>query len=126
GASVAVSIVEVTTSATIGDAAQVTSGSLNLEATTSTAIAVLAAAAAGGGGEPEEGSQAQKFLEDEAYAAGTSTSEGSVSVVGGIAISDLTSTTLAKVASSGAVAVDGDLSVAATTSNSADVTADGS
>ncbi len=126
GASVAVSVVDVTTSATIGGAAQVASGSLSLDAQTTTNITVTAAAAAGGASEPQDGSEAKSYLEDDKYAAGTSTSEGSVSVVGGLAISDLTSTTLAQVSSTGVVGATGALSITSATANAAAVTADGS
>jgi hypothetical protein len=124
GASVAVSVIDAETSATIGGNAAITAGSLSLDARTTTATTVTAKAAAGGGGEPQAGSKTKEQLDK--YGEEASTSEGSVSVVGGFAVSDLTSTTLARLASSVAATVSGATAVTTQSANSATVVADGS
>jgi hypothetical protein len=124
GASVAVSVITAETSATIGGNAQISAGSLSLAASTTTAVKVTAKAAAGGGGEPQDGSQTKDQLDK--YGDEASTSDGQVSVVGGLAVSDLTSTTLAQMASAVAATVSGATSITAQSANSAEVVADGS
>ncbi len=124
GASVAVSVIDAETAATIGGNAQISAGSLSLDARTTTAVTVTAKAAAGGGGEPQDGSKTKEQLDK--YGEEASTSEGSVSVVGGFAVSDLTSTTLARLASAVAATVGGATSVTTQSANSATVVADGS
>ena len=124
GASVAVSVVTAETRASIGGAAEIKAGSLSLNAASSTAISVTAKAAAGGGGAPQDGSQTKDQLDK--YGDAASTSDGKLSVVGGFAVSDLTSTTLAKLGSSVAALVGGATAVSASSANSAAVVADGS
>ena len=124
GASVAVSVIDVETSATIGGTAQVAAGSLGLDARTTSAVTVTAKAAAGGAGEPQAGSKTKEQLDK--YGDEASTSEGGVSVVGGFAVSDLTSTTLARLASAVAATVSGATAVTTQSANSATVVADGS
>jgi hypothetical protein len=124
GASVGVSVVTATTTAQIGGNAQIDTGSLALGASTSTDIAVTAAAAAGGATEPDAGSQTAGFLDQ--YGENASTDEGGVSVVGAFAVSDLTSTTLAQLASSVALVSGGEVSVSSSSTNGAALVADGS
>jgi len=95
GASVAVSVVTATTNALIDGSATIGAGSLSLAATTSTAVTVTAAAAAGGATAPSSGSEASSYLSNAKYTPFESTGEGKLSVVGALAISDLTSTTTA-------------------------------
>jgi hypothetical protein len=64
GASVGVSVLKAVTTAEIADAARVTTGSLSLDARTSTNVTITATAAMGGADEPEEGSQTQAYLDD--------------------------------------------------------------
>ncbi|MDB5563153.1 MAG: leukotoxin LktA family filamentous adhesin, partial [Hyphomicrobiales bacterium] len=126
GASVAVSVVTATTGASIDGTATIGAGSLSLAASTSTTITVTAAAAAGGATAPDSGSQAAHFLGDAGYSADAKTSSGNVSVVGALAISDLTSITTASMNSTQQAVITGALGLSSTTSNSAAVTADGS
>ncbi|OJX15880.1 MAG: hypothetical protein BGO82_13335 [Devosia sp. 67-54] len=126
GISVAVGVIDATTTAEVGGNASVSTDSLVVNATTTTAATVTAAASEGGGGAPQQGDLAKSILDDDRYKPGTTTSEGSVSAVGGFAITDLTSTTLAKIDSTSSVTATGDVSLAAKTSNSAETTADGS
>ena len=126
GASVAVSVIDAETSALIDGGASVEAGGIGLSSSTSTAVTALAAAAAGGAEQPQSGSEAESFLDDSKYSAGTETSDGGVSVVGGLAIADLTSNSTASIASTGTITSTGNVSVQSATANSADVTADGS
>jgi hypothetical protein len=125
GLSLAVGVIDVGTSATIGGNAAVNTGSLGLAATTAVSSEITAAASEDGGGAPQQSSEAKTFLEDDRYAAGTSTSDGGVSAVGGFAISDITSTTLASIDTTGTVEAADDITLAAQTENSAAVVADG-
>jgi hypothetical protein len=125
GISIAVGVIDATTSATIGGNASVSSASLALSATTAASTEILAAASEDGGGAPQQSSVAKSILDDDRYKAGTETSDGGVSAVGGFAISDITTTTLASIDSTGSVVVDDALTVAASTENTASVTADG-
>ncbi len=124
GASVGVSVVTATTTVKIGGNADIEAGSVELSAMTSTDVAVTAAAAAGGATEPEDGSQAAGFLDE--YGENASTSEGGVSVVGALAVSDITSTTLAQLASSVELVSTGEVSVSSSSTNGAALVADGS
>ncbi|WP_170314740.1 leukotoxin LktA family filamentous adhesin [Aquibium carbonis] len=124
GASVGVSVVTATTTASIGGNAGIATGSLALGASTTTDIAVTAAAAAGGATEPQEDSQTAGFLDQ--YGENASTDEGGVSVVGALAVSDLTSTTLAQLASSVELVSGGTVSVSSSSTNGAALVADGS
>lgn len=124
GASVGVSVVDVTTRVAIGGAADVTTGSLQMSAATLTAIEVSAKAAAGGAEEPQEDSETANYLDQ--YGENASTDEGGVSIVGALAISDLTSTTLASLGSSVALKTSGAVSVTTQSTNSATLVADGS
>lgn len=126
GASLGVSIVEAETVAEIMDDADVDAGSLDLSATTSTDVTVTAAAAAGGADAPEDGSETKEYLDDPKYGGQASTSGGSVSVVGALAISDITSVTQATVSTSQTTTVTGAATLTATSDNQAAVTADGS
>ena len=126
GASVAVSVIKSTTTASIDGAANISAGSLSLDAQSSATVTVSAAAAAGGATEPDAGSQSSEFLDDSAYGEQASTADGKISVVGGLAISDLTSTTSASYASSIAALVAGQTDITAGSINAADIVADGS
>lgn len=126
GASVAVSVVSATTTAKVDGMGYINAASLSLDATTTTDIVANAAAAAGGATEPQVGNQADTYLNDPEYQSAASTSEGQVSVVGALAISDLTSTTMATMDSGRASDISGTASINTLTSNTADVTADGS
>jgi len=126
GASVAVSVVSATTTAKVDGMGYINAASLSLDATTTTDIVAKAAAAAGGATEPQAGSQADTYLNDPDYKSAASTSEGQVSVVGALAISDLISTTTARMDSGRASDISGTASINTLTSNTADVTADGS
>ena len=126
GASVAVSVVNATTAATIDGMGYISAASLSLDAVTATDIVVNASAASGGATEPQAGSEASNYLNDPDYQSAASTSEGQVSVVGALAISDLTSTTTASVNSGTASDITGSASINTLTSNTANVTADGS
>ncbi|KEO60051.1 hypothetical protein DT23_14725 [Thioclava indica] len=126
GASVAVSVVDVTTSATVDSSGYISTDSLSLDAATSTDIVARAAAAEGGATAPDSGSEASNYLNDSEYQSAASTSEGGVSVVGALAISNLSSNTTASLASDRASDIAGDASVRSSTANVADVTADGS
>ncbi|WP_299742259.1 leukotoxin LktA family filamentous adhesin [Devosia sp.] len=125
GASVAVSVVKAETSAIVAGAANISSGSLSIDAQTSALVKVTAQAAAGGGSEPDSGSKSSEYLDDSKYGQEASTSDGKVSVVGGLAISDLTATTLAKYASSVAAAIGGDTTITAGSTTGAELVADG-
>lgn len=125
GASVAVSVVKAETSVTVDGAAALTSDSLKLDAQTTATVKVTAAAAQGGGGEPEAGSKANEYLDDSKYGKEASTSDGKVSVVGGLAISDLSATTLAKYASSVAATVTNATEIKASSTTGAELVADG-
>src|SRR5690606_16752234 len=124
GASLGVSIVDVNTRVSVGGAADVTVGSLQMAAVTSTTVEVQAKAAEGGAEEPQEGSKTDEYLDE--YGENASTDEGTVSAVGALAISDLTSTTLARLGSSVALKTRGTVSVTTESSNSAALVADGS
>ncbi|MDP3379462.1 MAG: hypothetical protein Q8S53_13945, partial [Brevundimonas sp.] len=124
GASVGVSVVTATTTATIGGNADIGTGSLELSATTSTDVAVTAAAAAGGATDPAPDSEAAGFLDQ--YGENASTDEGGVSVVGALAVSDLTSTTLAQLVSTVELMSTGSVSVSTSSTNGAALVADGS
>jgi hypothetical protein len=126
GASVAVSVIDAETSALIDGAGSVDAGSIGLSSSTSTAVTATAAAAAGGAEQPDSGSEAESFLGDSKYSAGTETTDGKVSVVGGLAIADLTSNSTASIASTGTVTSTGNVSVQSATANGADIKADGS
>jgi len=126
GASVGVSVVHGITTAEIADDAEVSAGSLTLSAASTTEIGITAAAAAGGAEEPQDGSEADKYLSDPAYAGAAETTAGGVSVVGALAISDLVSETSATLSSSKAADIDASVSVTATNENDVDITADGS
>ncbi|SEK85157.1 hypothetical protein SAMN04488032_107109 [Pacificibacter marinus] len=126
GASVAVSVVSATTTAKVDGMGYINAASLSLDATTTTDIVANAAAAAGGASEPQAGSEADTYLNDPNYQSAASTSEGQVSVVGALAISDLTSTTTATMDSGRASDISGTASINTLTSNIAAVTADGS
>ncbi len=126
GASVAVSVVNATTAATIDGMGYISAGSLSLNAITATDIVANASAASGGATEPQAGSEASNYLSDPNYQSAASTSEGQVSVVGALAISDLTSTTTASVNSGKISVIAGNASINTLTSNTANVTADGS
>ncbi|GGD47721.1 leukotoxin LktA family filamentous adhesin [Sinisalibacter lacisalsi] len=125
GASVGVSVINAITTAEIADAAAVSTGTLGMDATTSTETTVKAVAGAGGATEPSPGSQATTYLTDAKYGGQATTSDGGVSVAGALAISDLTSTTNARINSSAATTVTGALSVSTSSGNKADVIADG-
>jgi hypothetical protein len=124
GASVGVSVVTASTTVQIGGNADIGAGSVELAATTSTDVSVTAAAAAGGATEPDEGSETASFLEE--YGDNASTSEGGVSVVGALAVSDITSTTLAQLASSVELVSTGEVSVSTGSTNVAALVTDGS
>ncbi len=126
GASVGVSVITATTVAELADNADVTAGSVSLDASTGVDVRVTAKAAAGGATEPTAGSQAATFLADDKYGDEASTSEGSVSVVGALAISDLTSNTSATYNPTISANIAGDLRVASSSENHVSLTADGS
>jgi filamentous hemagglutinin family protein len=126
GASVGVSVVNSVTTAEITGAADLSAASLSLDASSSTDITVTAAAAAGGATEPTAGSKAATYLSGAEYGDEASTSEGKVSIVGALAISDLTSTTTSAYRSTTSGTVSGDLRVASSSQNSVVLTADGS
>ena len=126
GASVAVSVVTATTAATIDGMGYISANSLSLDTTTATDIVANASAAAGGATAPHAGSEASNYLNDAKYQSAASTSEGQVSVVGAFALSDLTSTTTATVNSGKASDITGIASINTLTSNTVNVTADGS
>lgn len=126
GASVAVSVVKATTEATVDGSGYIRAGSLSLDASTVTDIVVTASATAGGASTPQSGSAASDYLNDPDYEPYASTSEGQVSVVGALALSDLTATTTASMTSDRASDITGDAAIRAQTANTADVTADGS
>ncbi|MGY6548458.1 MAG: leukotoxin LktA family filamentous adhesin, partial [Roseinatronobacter sp.] len=126
GASVGVSIINAITTAEIAEAAALSAGALSLNATTSTETTVNAVAGAGGATEPSPGSQASTFLTDDRYGGQATTQDGAVSVAGALAISDLTSSTNARLTSIATTQVAGALSVSTSSGNRAEVTADGS
>lgn len=127
GASVGVSIIDAETTAEIAGAADVEAGSLTLNAQTTTGVTVNAAAAAGGATDPSPGTQAATFLADAKYGGQATDSGGNqVSVVGALAISDLTSATRAAITSTNETDVTGAVSVTSQSENTAAVTADGS
>jgi hypothetical protein len=126
GASVGVSVVNAITTAEIVDSAAVTAGSLALGATTVTDVSVKAIAGAGGATTPSPGSQATTYLTDARYGGQATTSDGGISVAGALAISDLASTTRARINSAALTTVAGALSIGTSSGNTASVTADGS
>ncbi|MBW6507438.1 MAG: leukotoxin LktA family filamentous adhesin [Rhodobacteraceae bacterium] len=126
GASVGVSVVNAITTAEIVDAAEVSAGALALLANTSTDISVNATAGAGGATTPSPGSMATTYLTDPSYGGQAQTSGGGVSVAGALAISDLTSTTNARINSTATTTVTGALSVNTGSENAVTLTADGS
>ncbi|MDP3862396.1 MAG: hypothetical protein Q8Q63_12510, partial [Phaeovulum sp.] len=126
GASVGVSVVNAVTTAELADAAAVTTGGLSLNAVTGTIVEVNATAGAGGATTPSAGSMAVTYLSDPNYGGQATTSGGGVSVAGALAISDLTSTTNARINSSAATTVTGAVSVTTGSENAVSVTADGS
>ncbi|MEX1660830.1 leukotoxin LktA family filamentous adhesin [Thioclava sp. 15-R06ZXC-3] len=126
GASVAVSVVKAITEATVDASGYIRADSLSLDAISATDSVATAAATAGGASEPQAGSEAATYLDDPEYQPYESTSEGKVSVVGAFALSDLTSTTTASMTSDRASDITAGAAIRTQTSNSADVTADGS
>jgi len=126
GASVGVSIINAITTAEIVGDADVSTGALAMDATTSTETTVKAVAGAGGATTPSPGSQAATYLSDPDYGGQATTGDGGVSVAGALAISDLTSTTNARINSSATTKVTGALSVSTESGNKATLTADGS
>lgn len=126
GASVGVSVVNAVTTAEIVDAASVTAGALSMDAITLTDITVKAVAGAGGATTPSPGSQATTYLTDAKYGGQASTDDGAVSVAGALAISDLTSTTNARINTTVATTVTGALALGTMSGNKATVTADAS
>jgi hypothetical protein len=126
GASVGVSVINAITTAEIAEAAAVSTGALTMDATTSTDTTVKAVAGAGGATTPSPGSQATTYLTDAKYGGQATTGDGGVSVAGALAISDLTSTTNARINSSATTTVTGALSVSTESGNKATLTADGS
>ncbi|WP_322865055.1 leukotoxin LktA family filamentous adhesin [Aquicoccus sp. G2-2] len=126
GASVGVSVITATTTAELAGNANVTAGSVSLDASTGTDVHVTAKAAEGGATEPSAGSQAATFLEDDKYGEEASTSEGKISVVGALAISDLTSTTSATYSPTTSATIAGALNVSSSSENNVELSADGS
>ncbi|SMH53762.1 leukotoxin LktA family filamentous adhesin, partial [Maritimibacter sp. HL-12] len=126
GASVGVSIINAVTTAEIVGDADVSTGTLAMDATTSTETTVKAVAGAGGATTPSPGSEATTYLSDPNYGGQATTGDGGVSVAGALAISDLNSTTNARINSSKTTIVTGDLSVSTNSGNKANVTADAS
>ncbi|MBC9981023.1 leukotoxin LktA family filamentous adhesin, partial [Bradyrhizobium campsiandrae] len=126
GASVAVNILDVETSALIDGTAKIASGPLSLAATSNVAVSTAAKAAAQGAGEAGSGSTAGHYLSNAKYAPYESTSDGGVKAAGALAIADVTSNTLAQMSSSVKAVVTGATSVSSTTGNSSSVMADGS
>ncbi|WP_380052864.1 leukotoxin LktA family filamentous adhesin [Falsihalocynthiibacter sp. SS001] len=124
GASVGVSVVDVNTSVELSENATLNADSLTLEASTVTDISVTAKAAEGGSTGNKAGSEADEQLTN--YEEEASTADGSVSVVGGLAVSDLTSDTSATISSSIAAGISGAVTVKSSTENTANVIADGS
>jgi mucin-19 len=120
GTSVAVNILDVETSALIA------SSPLALAATSNVAATTLSKAAAQGAGEAGSGSTAGQYLSSAKYAPYESTSDGGVKAAGALAIADVTSKTLAQMASSVSAVVTGATSLRSTTGNSSNVVADGS
>ncbi|QCO54427.1 leukotoxin LktA family filamentous adhesin [Pseudorhodobacter turbinis] len=126
GASVGVSVINAVTTAEIAEGASVTTGSLAIGAATTTSVNVKAIAGAGGATEPSTGSQAVTYLTDSKYGGQATTDDGGVSVAGAIAISDLTSTTNARINSTAVTNAAGAVSVSTSSANNAAVIADGS
>ncbi|PKP71138.1 MAG: hypothetical protein CVT82_02790, partial [Alphaproteobacteria bacterium HGW-Alphaproteobacteria-4] len=126
GASVGVSVVNAITTAEIADAAEVSAGALSLIARTGTSVLVNATAGAGGATTPSAGSMATTYLTDPNYGGQAQTSGGGVSVAGALAISDLTSTTNARINSSATTTVTGALNVETGSENAVTLTSDGS
>ncbi|MET0446534.1 MAG: leukotoxin LktA family filamentous adhesin, partial [Pseudorhodoplanes sp.] len=124
GASVAVNILKVATSAVITDTAKIEAGSLTLAATSSVVATTSAKASAQGGKEGD--SNSDKYLTDAKYKDQAETSGGSVKAVGALAIADVTSTTLAQMASSTQAVVTGATAIKSLTGNASTVIADGS
>src|SRR4030081_525158 len=126
GASVAVNILDVETSALIDGTAKIVSGPLALAATSGVTASTISKAAAQGAGDAGNGSTAGQYLSSTKYAPYESTSDGGVKAAGALAIADLTSKTLAQMSSSVNAVVTGATSLRSTTGNSSNVVADGS
>ena len=130
GASIAVGVIDAQTSATVDGSAVIDTsaggGALTLAASTATSAIVTAQSAIANADDGSSASDGEASNPDLAkYKPYESTSEGSISVAGALAISDLTSTTLAKISSTVAANVGGAASLTGLTSNSAAVTATG-
>lgn len=126
GGAVAVAVVDTTTRAAILDSAGVThADAVTLAAESSNHIVASATAAAGGAAEKgTEQSKSEETLAD--YRDEASTSDGGVTVAAAVAVSDLTSTTEAKLESDGEVNASGTVTVGTKALNQSKVSADGS
>ncbi len=126
GASVAVSILDAETTALVDGAAQITAGSLGLDATSSVAVSTIAKAAAEGAGDADSSSKSGQYLSDGKYSQYEKTSDGGVKAAGALAIADVSATTLAQMASTNKATVTGATALKSTAENSSIVVADGS
>ncbi|HRQ46502.1 MAG TPA: leukotoxin LktA family filamentous adhesin, partial [Rhodocyclaceae bacterium] len=126
GGAVAVAVIATTTRAAILDSAGVThADAVTLAAESSNHIVASATAAAGGAAEKgTEQSKSEETLAD--YQDEASTSDGGVTVAAAVAVSDLTSTTEAKLESDGEVNASGTVTVGTKALNQSEVSADGS
>ncbi|MDE1954408.1 MAG: leukotoxin LktA family filamentous adhesin, partial [Betaproteobacteria bacterium] len=128
GASVAVNIVRVQTTAEIDGSASVHSaGDLDLSGTTTLAMSTAATASQGGASStPDSGSQAAQYLSDPSYTPYLSTSDGSVGAAAALAISDLQSATSVDMSSTHQATAAGQISLQGSAANGASANADGS
>lgn len=126
GTSVAVSLLTVDTSAVVDGSARIAAGSLDLSATSHVTANTLANAAAEGAGEAGSGSTGGQYLSDAKYSDYEKTSDGGIKAAGALAIADVTSTTLARMASSNTATITGATALKSITENSSIVVADGS
>ncbi|MFZ2267304.1 MAG: leukotoxin LktA family filamentous adhesin [Azonexus sp.] len=126
GAAVAVSVINSKTTAYVDGQATLSVGDkLDLSAKSKNTAIVTAKAAAKGAQKDSSGtSESAKTLEK--YKDTAKTSEGSASVAGAIAVSDLTNDTRAYIASSGLIDIGGALALSSQVANKATVLADGS
>ncbi|RZI65243.1 MAG: leukotoxin LktA family filamentous adhesin, partial [Variovorax sp.] len=129
GASVAVSIIDSTTSAVIDGNAAIAAGSLDLAAASRHTVTVSAKSAANGAAQDESGqSQSSQMLDkykDNASTADSAPGEG-IKVAGAVAVSDLSSRTQALMASTKAAVVGGAVVVRSEEGAHVEVGADGS
>ncbi len=128
GASVAVNIVKVQTTAEIDGSASVHSaGDLMLSGTTVLSMSTAATASQGGASSsPDPGGQAAQYLSDPSYTPYLSTSDGSVGAAAALAISDLHSATQVDMSSTSQATAAGQVSLNGSAANGASVLADGS